>query len=150
VLGRDRTGIYGGYYPVKRALDAGKATWAWQTIAWSGGQWDPRAHIRQGLTVTVGGCQVDVNDSRHPDYGQWPRPVPVPPPPPPPPPGPGPYLHHTSGERDLATVAAQRNVSLETMLQRSAANWTADDWQAVCRILGPLKLANFPYYTARP
>jgi hypothetical protein len=75
---------------------------------------------------------------------------PKPPPPPPPPPGPGPYLKHTSGERDLATVAAQRNVSLETMLQRSAANWTADDWQAVCRILGPLKLANFPYYTARP
>jgi len=28
VIGRGRTGIYGGYYPVKRALDAGKAVWA--------------------------------------------------------------------------------------------------------------------------
>jgi hypothetical protein len=148
VIGRDRTGIYGGYYPVKRALDAGKAVWAWQTLAWSGGQWDSRAHIRQGLTVTVGGVQVDVDDSRHADYGQWPRPVPVPPPPPtPPPPGPGPYLHHTSGDRTLAQVAAQRNTSLEALLARSAANWTTADWAAVTAILADLKVAGWPYYT---
>ncbi len=145
VIGHGRTGIYGGYYPVKRALDAGKATWAWQTIAWSGGQWDPRTHIRQGLGITIGGASCDRNDSMRPDYGQWPRPSS--PPPPPPDPGPGPYLKHTSGERSLADVAAQRNTSLETLLQRSAANWTETDWQAVCKILGPLKLAGFPYYT---
>ncbi|MGQ4514209.1 glycoside hydrolase domain-containing protein [Streptomyces sp. DW26H14] len=71
VLGRARVGIYGGYYPVKRALDAKKATFAWQTRAWSGGQWDPRAHIRQGAYVTVGGVQCDANTSMTVDYGQW-------------------------------------------------------------------------------
>src|SRR5258708_1370891 len=29
-------GVYGGYYPVSRALHAALATMAWQTIAWSG------------------------------------------------------------------------------------------------------------------
>lgn len=71
VLGAARVGIYGGYYPVKRALDAGKATWAWQTIAWSGGQWDSRAHIRQGAQRTIGGVSCDLNTSMTTDYGQW-------------------------------------------------------------------------------
>lgn len=71
VIGRDRVGIYGGYYPVKRALDAGKATWAWQTIAWSGGQWDARAVIRQGAQTTVNGVSCDLNTATADDYGQW-------------------------------------------------------------------------------
>jgi hypothetical protein len=71
VLGRDRVGIYGGYYPVKRALDAGKAKWAWQTIAWSGGLWDARANIRQGAQKTIGGVSCDINTSMTSDYGQW-------------------------------------------------------------------------------
>jgi hypothetical protein len=71
VLGRARVGIYGGYYPVKRALDAGKAVWAWQTRAWSGGQWDQRAHIRQGAYVTIGGVQCDANTAMKSDVGQW-------------------------------------------------------------------------------
>jgi hypothetical protein len=71
VLGRARVGIYGGYYPVKRALDAGKAAWAWQTRAWSGGQWDQRAHIRQGAYVTIGGVQCDANTAMKSDVGQW-------------------------------------------------------------------------------
>lgn len=75
VIGRARTGIYGGYYPLKRALDAGKASWAWQTAAWSGGQWDPRAHIRQEGTVLVGGVQADADEAMTADFGQWPRPV---------------------------------------------------------------------------
>jgi len=84
VIGRDRTGIYGGFWPVSRALTAGKATWAWQTVAWSGGQWDPRAHIRQHGAVTVGGISgIDTDESMHPDFGQWPRPsAPAPAPPP--------------------------------------------------------------------
>lgn len=36
VLGRGRTGIYGGFWPVNRALNAGKASFAVQTYAWSG------------------------------------------------------------------------------------------------------------------
>jgi len=71
VLGRSRVGIYGGYYPVKRAMDAGKATWAWQTIAWSGGQWDPRAHIRQGAQKSIGGVSCDLDTSMKADFGQW-------------------------------------------------------------------------------
>lgn len=83
VIGRARTGLYGGYYPVKRAFDAGKAHFGWQTIAWSGGQWDPRAHIRQGLSFSLGGASVDHDTAIFPDYGQWPRPVAAAPAPPP-------------------------------------------------------------------
>jgi hypothetical protein len=71
VIGRERVGIYGGYYPVKRALDAKKASWAWQTPAWSGGQWDDRAHIRQGAQQTIGGAGCDLNTATADDYGQW-------------------------------------------------------------------------------
>lgn len=91
VIGKPRTGIYGGYYPVKRALDGGHAAWAWQALAWSGGQWDPRASIRQHLGVTVGGASCDADESMTADFGQWPRPAvtpPVTPPPVIPPPSP--------------------------------------------------------------
>ena len=71
VLGRDRVGIYGGFYPVKRALDGGHAKWAWQTIAWSGGQWDSRAVIRQGTQAAIGGVSCDLNTAVATDYGQW-------------------------------------------------------------------------------
>jgi glycoside hydrolase-like protein len=82
VIGLKRVGIYGGYYPVKRALDAGKAAYACQTRAWSGGQWDSRANVRQGAGATVGGASVDIDDSRTADFGQWPRPAAAPVPPP--------------------------------------------------------------------
>jgi hypothetical protein len=72
VLGRASVGIYGGYYVVKRALDGGHASWAWQTLGWSGGQWDPRANIRQtGRQPTIGGVQVDENTAMTADYGHW-------------------------------------------------------------------------------
>jgi hypothetical protein len=73
VRGHALTGIYGGYYVVKRTLDAGKATYACQTVAWSGGQWDGRA---QHLQIRVAGVSVDLDDSTAPDFGQWPRPQP--------------------------------------------------------------------------
>lgn len=92
VIGRARTGIYGGYYPVSRALDAGKATYAWQTYAWSGGQWDTRAQIRQTKNgVSVGGASCDLDVATAADFGQFPRPViPVNPPVPDLPPAPSP------------------------------------------------------------
>ncbi|MGW4243295.1 DUF1906 domain-containing protein [Nocardia sp. NPDC004722] len=72
VLGRANVGIYGGYWPVSRALDAGTATWAWQTVAWSGGNVDPRIAIFQtGEQVTVDGVQCDVNQTDRADFGQW-------------------------------------------------------------------------------
>jgi hypothetical protein len=71
VLGWSQAGEYGGYYPLKTALDAGATQWAWQTLAWSGGQWDGRATIRQTGSATIGGVQVDVNQAMAADYGQW-------------------------------------------------------------------------------
>ncbi|MFD7847482.1 glycoside hydrolase domain-containing protein, partial [Nocardia sp. NPDC059764] len=72
VLGRSNVGIYGGYWPVSRALDAGTATWAWQTVAWSGGRVDPRIAIYQnGEQVIVDGVECDVNQTDRIDFGQW-------------------------------------------------------------------------------
>ncbi len=56
-----KVGVYGGYYAVKRVLDAGLASVAIQTVAWSGGQWDARAVLRQnGKTAFNGNADVDV------------------------------------------------------------------------------------------
>ncbi|QLY32497.1 DUF1906 domain-containing protein [Nocardia huaxiensis] len=72
VLGRANVGIYGGYWPISRALNAGIAQWAWQTVAWSGSNRDPRAQILQtGEQVYVDGVQCDVNETDKIDFGQW-------------------------------------------------------------------------------
>jgi len=96
VLGKARVGVYGSFYVVKRALDGGHCAFGWQTYAWSGGQWDPRAHIQQYRNgVRMGTAEVDYDRSMHPDFGQNPRPgTPHPQPPPAPPavkPPPFPY-----------------------------------------------------------
>jgi hypothetical protein len=53
-------GCYGGLRAVAAAMDAGFG--GWQTVAWSGGRWDPRAVARQtGRQLIVGGVQVDEN-----------------------------------------------------------------------------------------
>lgn len=71
-LGRSRVGIYGPYGPVKRTLDAGKIIWAWQTYAWSGGLWDPRAQIQQYSNDHMfDGVQLDYDRATTADYGQW-------------------------------------------------------------------------------
>lgn len=76
VIGHARNGIYGGYWPVSRALDAGKASFGWQTYAWSGGQWDKRAQLRQTANgVSMGGADADIDASEAADFGQWPRPA---------------------------------------------------------------------------
>lgn len=72
VLGRDRTGMYGGYGPVGRAFDAGKIAYGWQTYAWSGGRWDERAQLRQYSNGhTLNNVSVDYNRAVADDYGQW-------------------------------------------------------------------------------
>ena len=75
VIGKNRAGIYAGYWPGKRTMDAGKATYLWQTYAWSGGNWDSRAQLRQVQNgVTVCGTSSDWDESHSSDFGQWPRP----------------------------------------------------------------------------
>jgi hypothetical protein len=84
VIGLARTGVYGGYWIIKRLLDAGLVTWAWQANAWSAdpeglaplgpnqNYLDPRANILQLLgQVTVGGVQCDVDVAYTADFGQW-------------------------------------------------------------------------------
>jgi hypothetical protein len=72
--GPEHVGVYGGYWVVKRALDAGVAKWAWQAEAWSGTNRDARANIiqRNGLGYqTVAGVQCDINEAHTDNFGQW-------------------------------------------------------------------------------
>jgi hypothetical protein len=73
VIGIARTGMYGGFRPIRLALNAGKITWAWQTYAWSGGLWDQRAQIQQySNDQSLGGVEgIDLDRSTTADYGQW-------------------------------------------------------------------------------
>lgn len=102
VIGRERVGLYAGYYPLKRAVEAGKVTWKWQTYAWSGGQILDGIHLYQYRNnVTLGGGVVDLNRALKAEYGQHPvsdprivapapAPAPVPAPAPIPAPAPAP------------------------------------------------------------
>lgn len=66
------TGVYGGYWLVKRALDAHLTHRAWQTSAWSGGQIDPRICLYQpGITLFGGNADLDLAGWR--DWGQFRR-----------------------------------------------------------------------------
>ena len=47
VLGVNRTGGYGGYWTISRLFNSGLIQFGWQTSAWSGGRWDPRAQLQQ-------------------------------------------------------------------------------------------------------
>ncbi|MBO0870114.1 MAG: DUF1906 domain-containing protein [Micromonosporaceae bacterium] len=80
VLGVAQTGAYGGINVIGRLFDAGKITWGWQTSAWSAGQWDARAQLRQvqyGITVDGAGCDRDEGWAA--DFGQWNNLSPYPP-----------------------------------------------------------------------
>lgn len=71
VIGRNRTGIYGGYGPVSRAKAAGKAAWFWQTYAWSGGKVLTGIHLYQYSNgQKVGGEDVDLTRALQSSYGQ--------------------------------------------------------------------------------
>jgi hypothetical protein len=72
VIGRSRTGAYGGYYLIQRLFDDGKITYGWQTYAWSYGNWDSRAQLRQVENgATVAGASVDIDQAVAADFGQW-------------------------------------------------------------------------------
>jgi len=74
VIGAENVGIYAGLHVVRRCLDNGTARWAWQTYAWSGGEWEPRAQLRQRNDLGyahVNGVECDINEAWAADYGQW-------------------------------------------------------------------------------
>ena len=71
VLPLQQVGVYGGIRIIQGAADSGLVAWFWQTLAWSGGRWDPRAHIRQVGYITVGKVQCDKNVTDLIDFGQW-------------------------------------------------------------------------------
>lgn len=128
VIGHGRTGIYGGYYPVSRAFTSGKVAYGWQTVAWSGGQWESRAQLRQGLTFTMGGASVDHDQANKADYGQWPRPAAPKPPAPPV----DTHVHITQTGDTLGAIASSR--SMKTL------NWL--DLQQRLDAAGAEKLAS--------
>lgn len=72
VIGLARTGAYGSYRVIKYLFDNDLIAWGWQTYAWSGGLWEPRAHIQQYQNgVNLAGASVDYNRSLKADFGQW-------------------------------------------------------------------------------
>lgn len=70
-----QVGGYGGYWAIKRLFDAGLITLGWQTIAWSGGQWDNRAQLRQLASQVLGAADVNLHLAGDPDFGQDPAPA---------------------------------------------------------------------------
>jgi len=141
VIGHGRVGMYGGFWPLSRALDAGHASYAWQTYAWSGTNVDRRARIYQYHNAArLGPAEVDYDKTfDFSDFGQWPRPrVTAPPPAPahaPPaakPEGP-PYRHvapSPPGE-SLGKVAEDRNVTVGHILSVSQGPLTDDHWKVL-------------------
>ena len=68
-IDKGRIGAYGGYSVVKRLFDDNMITFGWQTVAWSGGQIDPRIHLFQEGTQDFGN-KVDNNQVKQANYGQ--------------------------------------------------------------------------------
>jgi hypothetical protein len=61
-IGQGNVGIYGSHDVVAWVLDHTPVTHAVQCAAWSDGQWDPRAEIRQDrYGMTLGGAAIDGN-----------------------------------------------------------------------------------------
>jgi hypothetical protein len=70
VIGKSRTGVYGGYWVVKYMVEHGVCSWFWQTYAWSGGHIHPEAHIHQFKNGdTIGGMSVDRNHGSTAGFG---------------------------------------------------------------------------------
>lgn len=71
VLGRMRVGIYGGFWPLSRAMQARKAIYGWQTVAWSGNNLYEEAHLLQNeYGIWIDGVNCDSNKVLDPNWGQ--------------------------------------------------------------------------------
>lgn len=71
-IGYDRVGVYGGYRVIANMAATNRCKYFWQTYAWSGGAWHSAAQLRQIQNgVTVGGADVDIDQSMTADIGSW-------------------------------------------------------------------------------
>lgn len=71
VIGLNRVGLYASYSVVKAAFDAGLISFGMQTYAWSNGQWDSRAQLRQWSNGQWENT-VDFQYAMKAEYGQTP------------------------------------------------------------------------------
>lgn len=71
VIGLPRVGLYGPWGIIRAAFDAGKIAFGMQCYAWSHGQWDPRAQLRQWSNGQWGDS-VDFQWAMADEYGQTP------------------------------------------------------------------------------
>lgn len=140
VLGKARTGVYGGYGTVNEVMNAGVCEYAWQTYAWSGGKWDNRAVLRQVQNdIKVGPCDADADQAAYFDVATpvfaeadlakigfvfvpatpAPKPTPAPTPAPKPAPAPAPKLTPYTVPKSMAIGTVQ------VVLSWAAVNATA-------------------------
>lgn len=70
-------GAYAGYYVINRLLNAGKIKYAWQTVAWSGGDDGPHIDSRVNIVqrnhlgyVRYDSVDTDINEAHSDDFGQ--------------------------------------------------------------------------------
>jgi hypothetical protein len=129
---------YGGFWAIRRLLDAGLIRRGWQTLAWSGGNTDPRISLLQLIKQVLGAADVDnipgVHVAKVPDFGQWPRPV-IPAPPP--------HLQIADGTKSLPQIAAARNTTVAHLRSVSEPAYAA--------ALAQVPLAKgMPYWTSNP
>jgi glycoside hydrolase-like protein len=67
-----RSMVYGGYSTVRYCLDHSIVDLGWQTYAWSHGQWDSRAAVRQTQNgAVIAGKAVDLDTAMVDDFGAW-------------------------------------------------------------------------------
>lgn len=65
-------GTYGGYYVCSFLAAHAFDGFLWQTSAWSSGQWEPSAVLRQVQNgIHVGSATVDRDEAMRPNFGQW-------------------------------------------------------------------------------
>lgn len=76
VYPRARLGVYAEYDVVRHCFDQHWVAFGWQTFAWSGGRWDPRAQLQQYRnSQLLGGVRVDYVRAPAKEWGAWPRPA---------------------------------------------------------------------------
>jgi peptidoglycan hydrolase-like protein with peptidoglycan-binding domain len=72
LAGRAAAGCYSSYFGLDWLYHNSPLVFGWNTLAWSGGNWHPRAALRQEtFNVFIDGINCDGNHSFVNDFGQW-------------------------------------------------------------------------------